>query len=225
MNAFRTLILAVLGVSLLPGRGSGADLLGTPLERLESAWSQLQDYSMTVETTEWLHDNVINETVHYAFRKPALARLEVVDGPDRGAVLIWRGGTRVAAYRRGFSLIKIAADVHSRRVTSPRGNGILTPNLGDVLDCFAKEHERVVQTDGPLFEGEPTDAIALLYGDGVSCPDDSPQDSTVTRDILYVSRSSGHILERERYEGHALVERYVVRDLSIDEQLPDSLFR
>ncbi|MGP6159271.1 MAG: hypothetical protein ACLPYS_17495 [Vulcanimicrobiaceae bacterium] len=226
MSPSRLLALALLSLACLAASvARGSEERSSPLARLSAAWSLLDDYSMTIETTEWTRGTAVQEVLRYAFRKPALARLEVVAGPRRGAVLVWRGGPKVVAYQRGFLLFKIVAGVTSARVTSPRGNGILTPNLGDVLDCFAAHGQNVRESAGPSVDGAPSDAIALDYRGGSACPDDSSQDRAVTRDVLYVSRDSGYVVERERYEGDTLVERYLIRDLVVNSNLPDSLFR
>jgi outer membrane lipoprotein-sorting protein len=226
MKAATIFALVFLSVALLTANGArGGEASGSTLQRLTTEWAHINSYSMTVETTEWTRGQSVQEVLHYAFRKPDRARLEVVAGSKRGSVLIWRGGDRVVAYHRGFSIVRIAAGVKSGNVTSSRGNGILTPNLGDVLDCFASRREQVRESAGPIIGDEPTDAVALEYSKGGStCPDDSTQDQAVTRDVLYVSRASGYVVERERYEGDALVERYLIHDLSIDSDLPDSLF-
>jgi hypothetical protein len=151
--------------------------------------------------------------------------LDVVVGPSRGAVVIWRGGDRVTAYRRGLSFLKIRTAAKSSRVTSRRGNGVLTPNLSDVLECFAKHRGDVREGAGPTVDGDATNAIVLNYTGGVACPDDSSQDGDVTRDVLYVSSCTGFVVRRERYERESLVEEYALRDLRVDEELPDDLFR
>jgi hypothetical protein len=95
--------------------------------------------------------------------------------------------------------------------------------------CFPKAGPKhrgdVREGAGPTVDGDATNAIVLNYTGGVACPDDSSQDGDVTRDVLYVSRRTGFVVRRERYERESLVEEYALRDLRVDEELPDDLFR
>ena len=215
--------VSVLFTCLTPPAGGAAP--DSPFAQLLTTWRQVRDFTVTIEATEWLGGTTIQNVLHYAFRKPERARLDVVAGPSRGAVLIWRGGDGVTAYQRSLAFVKVRAGANASRVTSPRGNGVLTPNLGDVLECFARHRGDVRERPGPRVDGDATNAIVLNYTGGVTCPDDSSRDGGVTRDVLYVSRRTGYVVRRERYERESLVEEYALRDLRIDEGLPDDLFR
>ena len=59
----------------------------------------------------------------------------------------------------------------------------------------------------------------------VTCPDDSPSDRGVTLDVLDVSRRTGLIMERRRYEGETVVERWELKDYRIDSGLSDADLR
>ena len=216
--------VSVLFACLTPAAGGGAPS-DSPFAQLLTTWRQVRDFTVTIEATERLGGRTTQNVLHYAFRKPDRARLDVVAGPSRGAVVIWRGGDRVTAYHRSLSFFKVRTRVKSSRVTSPRGNGVLTPNLGDVLECFARHRGDVRERPGPMVDGDATSAIVLNYTGGVACPDDSSKDGDVTQDVLYVSRRTGYVVRRERYERESLVERYALRDLRVDEGLPDDLFR
>ena len=66
----------------------------------------------------------------------------------------------------------------------------------------------VRERPGPTVDGDATNAIELNYPSGVACPDDSSQDGAVMWDVLYVSRRTGYVVQRVRYERESLVERY-----------------
>ena len=50
----------------------------------------------------------------------------------------------------------------------------------------------------------------------MSCPDDPVSDKGVTLDVLDVSKKTGLILMRRRYEGDQVVERWQLKDYKID---------
>jgi hypothetical protein len=212
-----------LGAAILTGRASPAGAQDA-FDRLQLLWNGLHEYSVTIEEREVMGAQTSEHTLHYAFRKPNQARLDVVTGTKSGSTILWSGGDRVIAYHRNLSFFKMHGGVKDVDLTSLRGNSILSPNMGDLLACFGEHRAALIEREGPVIDGEPTDELALPYA-GVSCPDDSPSDRNVTLDILDVSQHSGLILMRTRYEGEAVVERWVLKDYKIDSGLTDADFK
>ncbi|MBD5656898.1 MAG: hypothetical protein IAI50_17210 [Candidatus Eremiobacteraeota bacterium] len=197
---------------------------GDTFDHLQSTWSHLHDYSVTIEAHEVLGTESDDHELRYAFRKPDHARLDVVVGTKSGSTLVWTGGDSVVAYRRGLSLFKMHGNVHQKDLTSLRGNGILNPNMGDIIACFGEHRDGLHEHDGPTVDGEATDEVALTYVD-VSCPNDPPSDRAVTLDVIDISKKSGLVLMRKRYEGDEVVERWQLKDYKIDADMSDSMFR
>src|ERR1700732_2050073 len=197
--------------------------LAGALATLSLEWSNVRDYTLTIDAREFRGDRSRQQVLLYAYRRPHSARLEVLTGPGRGDVVVWRGEDRVIAYRRGLAIFSIRVKPSDERVTSLRGNGVLTPNFDKVLACFAGHSSRVSERPGPLIEGESTTAIELAHA-GIACELDSPVDREGTRDVLYVSRKTGVPVRRERYAGARLVESWELRDLQLNPDLPDSMF-
>jgi outer membrane lipoprotein-sorting protein len=211
-------LLAVVLPCLLP---TGAPA-GTALDRLVGAWSSVDDYSVTIEAHEALGKSSQDRVLHYAFRKPAQARLDLMAGTRSVATILWSGGDSVVAYRSGLSFLRIRGSAEDRRFTSLRGNGVRTPVLGDIVACFERHQSSVEVRSGPVVNGQPTDEIVLERA-GISCAGDSPADRAVTRDIIEVSRR-GTILMRRRYEGPELVEAWNLRDYRINAGFDDRVF-
>jgi len=194
-------------------------------DRLLARWALVVDYAVTMSTFEASGTKTAHSILHYSFRKPDRAKIEVVGGTNRGAVLVWDGGNDVTAYKRGmFSIVKLHLGLEDGRVKSLRGNGILTPELGDTLACFRLHRQAVETVPGPDVAGEPTETIELHYG-GFTCANDSSADSDVTRDLLDVSQKTGEVVRRERYAGTTLVESYDLHDLTLNPGLADGVFQ
>jgi outer membrane lipoprotein-sorting protein len=199
-------------------------VLAGALSALSVEWSNVRDYTVTIDSREFRDSRSQRQLLKYAYRRPDRARLEIVDGAQRGAIIVWRGNNSATAYRRGLRLFSLHLAPRDERVTSLRGNGVLTPNFDGILACFADHRAQVSERRGPPVEGEPTTAIALARA-GFACAIDSPIDREVTRDVLYVSQKSGLPVLRERYVGARLVERWELHDLRLNPNLPDSAFR
>jgi len=193
------------------------------LERLSTAWSNVHDYTVTIDAHEVLGSRSQDRELHYAFRAPMQARLDLMSGEKSVATIVWSGDDNVVAYRPGLSFLKIHGHARDRRLTSLRGNGVLTPDLGHIIACFAQHKDAIDQRRGPAVDGEPTDEIALV-GTHSPCPDDPPADQGVTLDAIDVSRR-GVIVMRKRYEGAQLVEAWSLKDYRINAGLDDSIFK
>jgi outer membrane lipoprotein-sorting protein len=221
----RTLVPgAALALALGVAGGAGAEQQAADVpafDRLQATWSGVADYSVTIESHEVLGNDTAETELHFAFRRPDRARLDVVKGRRSGGTIVWDGGDRVTAYRRPFSIFKMHASVWDKNLTSLRGNGILNPNVIDILACFAAHRELLRQREGPPIDGKATDEIELPYRD-VSCPDDPPADrGTVTLDVIDVDRASGMPVMRKRYQGDEIVERWELTGFTINTGLAD----
>ncbi len=198
---------------------------GSPFDRLVDDWQSIHDYSVTIDAHEEMGDQSDEHELRYLFVKPDHARLDVVSGTKSGTTIVWNGGDSVVAYRRSMSFFKIHGNVRQKDLTSLRGNGVLSPDLGDLVACFGDHRDALQVGEGPVVDGEPTDEISLPYKD-VTCPDDPPVDrGAVTLDVLDLSRKSGMIVERRRYAGDEVVERWSLKDYSIDSGLTDADLR
>jgi len=224
--------LALVVLAAMPGRPGSATLPVAPVpahadafDKLMARWALVTDYVVTIDTLETKGTQSARSMVRYSFRKPDRARLEVIEGNNRGGVVVWQGGAEATAYKRGiFSIAKIHADLKDKRINSLRGNGVLTPDLTVALACFAAHRSDVHSEPGPAVAGEPTDTVELRYA-RFSCPMDSPIDADITRDVLRVSERTGAVLRRERYEGASLVESYDLKELMVNTGLSDDDFK
>jgi hypothetical protein len=94
-------------------------------DRLVTDWQHVRDYSVTFDDHEALGAQTDDRKIHYAYRAPDRARLDVLSGTDSGSTIVWAGGNEVVAYRRSIAFFKKRADAHASDLTSIRGNGIL----------------------------------------------------------------------------------------------------
>ncbi len=211
--------LICIGLWLLLGVPAAA---GDLFERLQSQWLGLHEYSVTIMAHEVMGDQSDEHELFYEFQKPDHARLDVVNGTKSGSVILWNGGDRVTAYRRNLSFFKIHGGVRDHDLTSLRGNGILNPNMGDVLACYGDHRSDLREREGPEIDGEATDEIALPYA-GVTCPDDPESDRDVTLDELDISKKTGLVVMRKRYAGDTVVERWELKDYRIDSGLLEAM--
>ncbi|MBC5799449.1 MAG: hypothetical protein GIX03_03250 [Candidatus Eremiobacteraeota bacterium] len=191
------------------------------LDHLAATWRNLHDYSVTIVAHEVMGDRSSDHELQYAFRKPHQARLDVIKGTKSGSTILWDGGDRVTAYRRGLSLFKMHGSAHDVDLTSLRGNGILNPDEGDVVACLDAHRDRIVERAGPTVDGDATDELVFSNAN-ISCPDDPASDKDVTLDVIDVSKRTGLVVLRKRYVGKDVVEHWELKDFKIDSGLTDA---
>lgn len=214
-------LLAGLAVLVAAPRGVAAQTHGTELEQLEAFWSKLSDLQVLIVAHEFDGKTHQNRRMRYAYLRPSHAKIELLDGPFKGMVAVWKGGDTVVAYKRGMlSAFKKTFGLHDKMVTSLRGNGVTTPELGPALQCFAAHPGQVQQMPGPVFEGQETVMVVVEDKNGLHCPTDSPLDAaSITKDVILVNRATHLPLRRTRYAGDTQVEEWILVDLRINSGL------
>ncbi len=217
-----SLIAAVLAATLLVSPAAAA-VDGVPaFDRLEAMWSVVTDYSMTIDAHEVLGDDSADSELHFAFKRPDRARLDVLKGNKSGStVVLDSGGETVTAYMRAFPAFKKHGGARDKDLTSLRGNGILMSSVDNLIACFAAHRKKLRQFAGPTIGGFATDEIVLPYAH-VTCMADSSDDlGKVTLDTIDIARGSGLILMRKRYAGREIVERWQLSDYKLNTGLDD----
>ncbi|MBV8074151.1 MAG: hypothetical protein JO140_01890 [Candidatus Eremiobacteraeota bacterium] len=208
------------GVALLVGAtAASAAESAFELEQLQSAWAKVNDYQVTIVARESSGKTEQERRFHYSFLRPEHAKAEMLDGPLKGVIAVWNGGDRVITYHHGFlSKVRIGFNIHDKFVTSLRGNGISSGDLGIALKCYQSRLEDVRQAEGPTIDGSETVEL-ILDGKGtpLHCPGDAPaDDQQITKDAIFVGRASHFPLRRIRYAGDAQVEQWDLLDLRIN---------
>jgi hypothetical protein len=220
----RFALAAALVAALLAPAAAGVQT-APAFERLENTWDGIKDYSMTIDAHEVLGDQAADSELHYAFKRPNQARLDVLKGLKSGSTMVLDGVDRVVGYYRRLSFFKTHGGAQDKNLTSLRGNGILNPNLGEIVSCFGAHRDEIRQSAGPDVDGQPTDEIALPY-EHVACSSDSATDrSTITLDVLDISRDTGLVMQRKRYVGNEAVETWLLSDYKLNSGLTDSDLR
>jgi len=185
----------------------------------------VHDYAVTIDAHEVDGARSDDRTMRFWFLSPSHAKLEVLQGPSAGTRLIWSGGDNVHVRGGVFSVIPLWLDLRDPRITSLRGNTILRAEFGPTVECFVAHRDAVTESPGPSSDGRATVLVTLSLPGGIGCPADSEKDRAVTKDVLTVERDDAVVLERKRYAGSTLVERWKLSDVKFDAGLTEADFR
>lgn len=190
------------------------------LDEANAAFGKINDYvmSVVVHETDNAGKNVEDRTYQYSFLKPTDVKLAITAGSHRGAGVVWKGGDKVKGHDGGFlSGIKLTLDIHNGRVVSLRGDTIDSGTIPAMLDRFKTIKGDVTEAPGPAIEGQATDEVTLKVADPSS-------DGGVTKEQLFLSRTSHLPLRRMRYVGEALVKSENVSSFKSNVGLTDADF-
>ncbi|HTV74791.1 MAG TPA: hypothetical protein VME66_13930 [Candidatus Acidoferrales bacterium] len=183
-----------------------------------SALDDLQDYTVIIKTHEVQGQRVEDRVQQFWFKKPMLAKVVVTSGPGRGGAAVWHGGPTLRGHQGGLlSFVKMTIDIHDPRAESLRGDTIATAYFGDKLAHFETTAGQLSEAPGPVMDGTPTDAVTLDVADPSA-------DHDVTREVLYISRTTHLPVKADRFEGTALVKSETFSDLKVNVGLTDADF-
>jgi outer membrane lipoprotein-sorting protein len=191
---------------------------GPILDEANAAFAKVNDYTATVTVHEVDGKNADDHVYAYAFKRPTSAKIDVLSGSNKGGGIVWTGGDKVKGHRGGIlSGIHLTLDLHDKQVLSLRGDSIDTGTIPAMLDRFKQVKGDVTEGSGMTIDGVATDAVTLKVAD-------SAADKGVTREVLYLSKTTHLPVRRDRFAGDTLVKSEVFTNLKTNVGLKDSDF-
>jgi len=180
----------------------------TPVAAFTAAWAAVDNYTATITVHETDGKSVQDRVYHYAYKKPAFAKIDVVAGPGKGSGAVWTGGDRVRGHQGGlFSGIKMSVAITDGRATSLRGDTIDKASFQSVADEFKNGRVDPAPADATV-DGATVDAVTV--GLAPAAP------GGVTREVVYLSRTTHLPVRRIGYAGDTLVKQEDFSEVKLD---------
>jgi outer membrane lipoprotein-sorting protein len=199
---------------LLPAWAADAPAIAA----FDDAFAKVNDYTVTVQAHEVKGDRVQDRTYHYFFKRPNMAKTDIVAGDGAGSGGVWKGGNTVKGHLRvAFITVGKTVDLHDGRATSLRGYTIPDGLLQNEVDKFREIKGEVTQRDGGEVGGVPTDEVELKIADPAA-------NDGLTRAVIYLSKTTHFPVKQIRYEGDKEVANESFTDLKTNVGLADSDF-
>jgi len=213
--AFALLVGAALAAPL--GRSLAAEQ-PTALAQFSDAVAALQDYTVSLTAHETKGSETYDRTMRLSFKKPTMAKLEVIAGPGKGGVVFWHGGDKVRGHRGGFlSMITLTLDLHDKQVTSLRGATIEDATFPWQVEHLKTMKGELSEQPGPTIDGQETEALTLK-------PADPQADTGLTSEVTFISRITHLPVRFQGYEGTTVVRQSDYTNLQLNTGLKDSDF-
>lgn len=192
----------------LPLAGMPAIAASTPaLAAFDDAFAKVNDYTVTVHAHEVKGDRVQDRTYHYFFKRPDMAKTDIVAGDGSGSGGVWKGGDTVKGHLKiAFITVGKTVDIHDARATSLRGYTIPDGLIQNQVQKYEQIKGELSQRDGGEVNGTPSDEVDLKFADPAA-------NDGVTRGVLYLSKTTHFPVRQIRYEGAKVVADETFSDL------------
>lgn len=148
-TAMCTLFLSLL-CCVLAGDAINTDEI---LERIQTQWQRVSDYTCTLETYTITEDDKQVSTIEHKFLKPGWIRMQILEGDGKGSIGVYDPFTKkVKGCKTGIlKIIVLTMDITDSRVRSIRGHRI---DQGDCLSLI--ERLRAYHSNGEFTSIERT---------------------------------------------------------------------
>jgi len=166
------------------------------LSQFAAVWSTVNDYTCQITTHETIGVEVQDRTYDYAFKKPHSAKSEITVGPGKGAKLRWSSGPAP--------------------VMSLRRDTLDSVSFASILATYQSSIGTLTEGTAETIQG-PIDTVTLTVANPSANKD-------VSKDVLYISRTTHLPVRRVRYEGGILVKQEDFLNVKINTGLKDTDF-
>jgi outer membrane lipoprotein-sorting protein len=184
----------------------------------DNAFSKVNDYTMTVTAHEVLGSATQDRVYHYAFKRPNLAKVDIVSGDGAGSGGVWNGGDVVKGHKKVLFITGTrTVPLHDPQATSLRGYTIPDGLMQNEVDKYKTIKGELTEKTGPDINGAPTDELDVAVTD-------PSVDHGVTRLVLYLSRTTHFPVRQVRYQGDTVVAEATFSDIQTNVGLTNADF-
>jgi hypothetical protein len=207
-------VLLALAVIITPASAATVPAVAA----FDEVFARVNDYTVTVHVHEVKGDQTQDRVYHFWFKRPHLAKSQIVSGPGAGGGAVWTGGDTVSGHQGGIlSFIHLKVGLHDRRAVSLRGSTIVEALIQNQVDRYKETKGQLTERDGPTIGGQATTMVELRIAD-------QSRDPGVTRCVVYFSKATHFPLMQIRYGGDKILAEETWSDLHTNVGLKDSDF-
>lgn len=213
-------LASVVVMLTLVSAGATARPLPAPrtiISNLDRTFSGVNDYTCFADAHYKKGDEKEDKVYKIYFKKPALVRVEVLEG-DGGTVAVLTKEGKVKAHRGGFlAWLVLSLELDNPLVTTIRGHTLRQSHFGYMIERMkgAITNEAVRVSGTQIVDGVKTYVMETPYG--------PPRDG-ITRDMVFVDPSTWRIKKIRSFEGGREVIKVTYSDVVINPGLDEGLF-
>lgn len=192
------------------------------LQRTIRKISTIHNYRCKLTSTSILGDISEKQVFNYYFKSPGFRRIEVIEGKDKGSILVYRDGI-VRARKRGlFSFITLTFRPEDKRVTTIRRGRIDQTDFQFILSLLLEPERKIFWKKKDIFQDEAVDVLELVDTREANA---NSYDEPV-KGLFWISQESDLILKYELYnKSNNLVFRQINQDIQVNIDIPEDFFK
>ena len=210
-----TTLISVCWISTAMAQEENGILLQKALARIESRVQTLSAYKCRLSTVCVLGKTVEKRAYNYYFSRLGLVRMEIIEGKDKGAVLVYKQGI---VYAKRFPLFfTLRFKPQSRMVTTIRGGQLDQTDLGFILSILKGPGRKLSWQGKEELNGQILEVIELR--------DEKARPGEPQKGIFW-ARQDGFILKYELYDNdNNLVFRQGHDNIQLEVSFSPGLFK
>ncbi|MCB9783818.1 MAG: hypothetical protein H6751_12715 [Candidatus Omnitrophica bacterium] len=188
------------------------------LENLKTKWKSVYDYSCQMQSLNRLGQEVDKKKLDFSFQRPHKVRMEVLDGPKKGSVIVRTAEEKIRAKKGGIlGVVAVTLDENDERVTNLRGRKFYEADWGSVIAEWliaAKNGWAMERLPDENYNNQPCHVLLAHWKD--------PR-SSITEDKIWVNQDH-LIVRRQQFEGQTLVNEVIWWNIQVNPKLDPGLF-
>lgn len=189
------------------------------LAQAKAAWDALADYHCVMRSWNRLGDKTDAKILDFSFKKPQMARSQVVEGENQGGV-VTRNAKGILNGRKGgvLSIVVLTLEETDKRIYNIRGKKFYQADFGTMLgewEANIKGGWKLERAADEKFKGADCGVLAISG---------ALEGSKVTKDMFWIDQKTGFIRRRQQYEGETLVNDASYWDIEPNKGQPDEFF-
>ncbi len=214
----RCLPLILLLILAIPASSQDQGALPI-LENVKNKWKTIRDYRCQMQSLNRLGQEVDKKKLDFAFQRPYKVRMEVLDGPKKGSVIVRNAEEKIRAKKGGIlGVVAVSLDETDPRVTNLRGRKFYKADWGSVVAEWliaAKNNWPMERLSDEEYNNQQCHVLAAHWQDA---------SSPITKDLIWVNQENHLIIRRQQFEGETLVNEVVWWNIQVNPSLDPGLF-
>ena len=194
-----------------------------PVMEHKSSFDRIQDYTGILESFIRKGDKTEERTYEYRYMKPGWVYMKILEGDNKGAVVIYNPKTEKVRARKGGILgaIKLTFDPTDKKVLSIRGHRVDESHMGAILNRWLDYLARARVE----FKGDTAvEGLKGLLLEATGC--DTAKYHGTWKEILLLDPDNHLPVLIEQFDSSGeLIHRVRIKDLKLNRGLKEEDFR
>lgn len=188
------------------------------LQEVSRAVSLIHNYRCQLSTICRLGDIEEKRIYNYAFQSPKFIRMEIIEGEDRGTILVYRNGFVRARRGGSLSFFTLTFKPSDKAVTALRRGQVDQTDFGFIVSLLLDPAKKVFWKNKDIFLDQEADVLELLEIKPVGSGEP-------VRGFFWIAQDTKLILKYELYgKDNNLLFQQIHKNIQLNINFPKNYF-